>query len=1175
MESLNLLQKLNDEMDSSFDTVDVLESALKVLISFTTADQAVVVISNTYFPIAWYPDPTPQYLQTLDYFREKLSQTNYHNSTFDTFLIEHVFYRMPIDDFDYTILLFTNQKHSPSDSEIEFCELIGKKLLISLNKNNEIGRNRILNVLLEQTAELFSAKRACIHRYDRNRNILVFMGGYKHNLSVSLKVGEGLAGHLIRITDDYIIHPNYNASLHGLKYYGGKRVFPSILKVKLKWLGEIIGVLSLDRELGHNFTEEEAQQLLEFGENRIVGEVVRSDILENLVKITEKSTDLARVVLNGDINSTLDKIVQDIRHITGCDSATLYYYDNRTDELVLRSVAGLHDEDMMNESLLDLPRNRIFRELEGGKEYIRNEIEGDAHAKTSEFILSNNIQSYAAFALDLHSVNNRKAILFVNYLYRHEFGHSELDAIRLFVNLANVAINHYEKEIDTNKNLRLLLEKNLDFLARKISHKVLFKEIVQRAAELLGAPRAGLREYDEDQGILFLVASWHRNTIVKHMPVGEGFAGRLVEANAPPYYIIDDYEKWIIDREPHLRRIQKGAVLAVPVRFAGKPIGVLFVNDDLGRKFDHTHAEVLISYAEQAALALQNYKLFERRKNVQNIFEKVAPAILSGSLETALKVIVKLTKDVMRCDAVVLYIIDPAVGLLANPAIHIGLKYPNQMIATGHVRKKSKIYKIFTRAKHIVRDVNIDGLFYRKKFIVNEDIKSYVAVPLVDGTTRVALIFAHYRYINRFDDLILEKFRLLAHQTALAIQFIRSREAEAQRADMLNELNASSSEITKTRMLEETFQMIVDSAAKITEKTGITDKAIGVIHQIIETSPETFYAPITKTYPTSKMDFVKPRLDNPNGITRTVIREKDKVIIKNIGIKDRRVNPALYPEGIRALIALPLTFDSKVLGVLFIYSMRPDNFARVEDFLIQMANHTTIAINNTNQYNQVQSLEQRQKDFLLFAAHQLRDTIFAIDSSLDMLNRPTLSLEYKDMWLKIIRKELESMRFVDFNFLDYYKIEFGNGVIDPIMKNLSLKNIVVESIEALSPLKETTVKIQVNISNDDLEVICDQHMITQIVKNIFHNAIKFTYQGKITVNLERVESKILVSIEDTGIGIDQTVREKIFDLHKTGASNRKGMGVGLYLAQTFAKSHGSRIFVDSKPGIGSKFYFLL
>lgn len=114
-----------------------------------------------------------------------------------------------------------------------------------------------------------------------------------------------------------------------------------------------------------------------------------------------------------------------------------------------------------------------------------------------------------------------------------------------------------------------------------------------------------------------------------------------------------------------------------------------------------------------------------------------------------------------------------------------------------------------------------------------------------------------------------------------------------------------------------------------------------------------------------------------------------------------------------------------------------------------------------------------------------------------------------------------------------------------------------------------------------IKIYSDMKRFKQILFNLMGNAIKFTFKGKVTVNINFDErtNNLVTDVEDTGVGIKPEDLLKLFrffgTLSKTKDINRGGMGLGLTISKMIVKQLGGEISVSSKPNVGSKFSFSL
>lgn len=117
-------------------------------------------------------------------------------------------------------------------------------------------------------------------------------------------------------------------------------------------------------------------------------------------------------------------------------------------------------------------------------------------------------------------------------------------------------------------------------------------------------------------------------------------------------------------------------------------------------------------------------------------------------------------------------------------------------------------------------------------------------------------------------------------------------------------------------------------------------------------------------------------------------------------------------------------------------------------------------------------------------------------------------------------------------------------------------------------------------SPTNMEIYADKSMLNSILRNILSNAIKFTPKlGQIAITAQQDKNKIKISIQDTGVGMNEETRSKIFDNYELesqpSTDNEKGTGLGMILCKEFVQKHEGEIWVESEINKGTTFYFSL
>ena len=165
------------------------------------------------------------------------------------------------------------------------------------------------------------------------------------------------------------------------------------------------------------------------------------------------------------------------------------------------------------------------------------------------------------------------------------------------------------------------------------------------------------------------------------------------------------------------------------------------------------------------------------------------------------------------------------------------------------------------------------------------------------------------------------------------------------------------------------------------------------------------------------------------------------------------------------------------------------------------------------------------------------------------------------------------------NLIDVTKID--SGFINMMRQNVDIVKIVEDiTLSVASFVESKQIELIFDTDIEEKIIACDQDKIETIIFNLLSNAAKFTNaNGKIIVNMFDGEEYIVISVKDTGIGIAEENKHKIFkrflQLDDTSHRNREGSGIGLSLVKSFVEMHGGEITVESSYGEGSNFIIKL
>ncbi len=229
---------------------------------------------------------------------------------------------------------------------------------------------------------------------------------------------------------------------------------------------------------------------------------------------------------------------------------------------------------------------------------------------------------------------------------------------------------------------------------------------------------------------------------------------------------------------------------------------------------------------------------------------------------------------------------------------------------------------------------------------------------------------------------------------------------------------------------------------------------------------------------------------------------------------------------------------------------------------------------------ELEDLNTHKESVLAIVSHDLRSPLAGIIGTAKYLknNFKTMEPPVIQEMLELLYKSSED----ELNMLDYLvewaRVKYASEVFTPTKIELSQ---YVQKV--FDKLNEIAVVNTVNLHNEieeNISVFADKKMLLSVLQNIVSNALKHTPPGgKIIVTAKRKEDKMIVEIKDTGIGMSEEIRNKLFSpqlnsLLKAREDN-KGAGIGLLLVKGFLEKNGGEIWVESIEGKGSSFYFTL
>ncbi|HEX6647446.1 MAG TPA: HAMP domain-containing sensor histidine kinase [Nitrososphaeraceae archaeon] len=235
-------------------------------------------------------------------------------------------------------------------------------------------------------------------------------------------------------------------------------------------------------------------------------------------------------------------------------------------------------------------------------------------------------------------------------------------------------------------------------------------------------------------------------------------------------------------------------------------------------------------------------------------------------------------------------------------------------------------------------------------------------------------------------------------------------------------------------------------------------------------------------------------------------------------------------------------------------------------------------------YDQLKYKNETQRQFLNIAAHELRNPIQPILGLAEvMLSNKNMNVIQQEELLRIIINNAKKLHFLTNNLLDVARIDENLFSLElQEFDIVGLANDVIKEVRN-QITNNKKIKIDLQCTEKSLNVIGDKIRLNQVFLNLINNAIKYTDEGDILVSIKRGsyngnnnknnDTVALVQIIDTGLGIQENIKQKLFSKFTKGT--KVGTGLGLFICKNIVESHGGKIWAENNIDKGATFSFTI
>jgi GAF domain-containing protein len=1113
--------------------------------------------------------------------------------------------------------------------------------ILRIIANSPTDVQPILEAAVQNAARLCATSNVSLYQVEGSRMRKVAEHG---SPLTALSVGEtrpisrkSVSGRAI--LDATTIHLADHQSADAVREYPDARRDTGIrttIGVPLLREGIAIGVFTAYRTESRPFAEREIALLKTFADQAAIAiENVRlfnetKEALEQQIATSE----ILRVISSSrtEVQPVFDAIAQSARRLFEANYCAVARYDGNVLHLAAHAQIDAEGVEAM-ERFLD---GRPGRQLVLGRAVLDNAV-----VHIADVLMDTEYDQSVARAVQFRSIlgvpmrlgGSPIGAITVSRAAAGPFAAREIALLQTFADQAVIAIENVRlfTELEArNRDLTTALDQQTatSDILKVISSsptdvQPVFDAIVDAAARLCHAIQSNVQLYDGQ--LMHYVAANNVGPAAMEViqrvypmpPNRNQTASRAILDNAVAHVpdVLEDAE--------YLRElaVQAGSrsMLSVPMVAKGRPIGAITVARMEPGLFSDAEVELLKTFADQAVIAIENVRLFtELHEKNEALTEAHATVTESLERQTATAEILSvISRSATDLQPVFDTIMRSAVQLCGA---HYGsvCRFDGELVHveaqhSGHDDDREVIrqwastfprrlgesgawYGVITSGRVVhLHDVGPDEPSFTqaaRDMTRALQIRSALFVPIARENQIIGAIGLLHREREAFTAAHAELLQTFADQAVIAIENVRLfKELEARTQDLtrsvdeLTALGEVGRAVSSTLDLETVLSTIVSRAIQLSGTDG------GSVYEYDEATEE-FSLRVSRDLPEAYVEQVRDaRPRKGEGAVGRVAQTREPVQIADISdpaAYESRVRNMLLQIGLRALLAVPLIAEDRLVGALIVMRKRTGTFAAEEVALLQtFATQSALAIQNARLFReieeksrQLEAASQHKSEFLANMSHELRTPLNAIIGFSEVLTDRMFGElnEKQEEYLKDIYASGTHLLSLINDILDLSKIEAGRMELE--LADFDLPTAIENALMLVRERAgRRSIALHTSIDNQLGQIHADERKVRQVVLNLLSNAIKFTPEGgRIDVGAVATGRFVEVSVTDTGIGIAPEDQEKVFEEFRqvgTAAKKVEGTGLGLTLCRKFVELHGGRIWVTSQLGQGSTFTFTI
>ncbi len=1009
----------------------------------------------------------------------------------------------------------------------------------------------------------------------------------------------------------------------GLDRYGPH----SVVCVPMRSSAGIVGLLSVNRPGESRFTDSEKHLLQTFADQAVIAienarlfkelEQRNREVSEALEQQTA-SAEVMRVISMspGDISLTLPAIAAAARRLCDADHASVGFVDQESWQIWSDAVGFFSLNDSSFNATIPVSAYLVNSPICVGGPIESWEADHPFQAGVNRSL---GLDTASMLALPLPGRDGPIGFIMVRRNIGHAFDDRDIAILQGFADQAVIAIDNsrlFNELEDSNREVKAALEQQtaVASVLQTISKSafdldVVLAELASQSYSMVQAEFTAIRSYEDGQaGRAYL----HPPSVEQgDLWAAMSAPGPLEEASTLKQRALYTTVRRVDEHSSALEQLNYErygvhSVASIPLLNGARIVGLLAVIRSGEHRFTESEKQLLQTFADQAVIAIENARLFkeleERNREVSEALEQQTaiaevlqvisrtPTDLENVLSQVLAIAARLThsdrgvvwqRETNDLRAIATW------GMTDNEReFFAGLVQPDDGRNPASRVARGEVYRVdldITSVPDLDHSTSVPTRIVRIL-----QVQAFLMVPLSrDGGSGgvFSVMRQQRRPFTLRDEMLLQTF---ADQALIAIENSR----------LFNELQDSNREVSAALEQQTAVAAVLQTISKSAFDLG------AVLNELAEQANRLVGGSATGiVLIEAEQVYVHPaHLRGPDGLADPKFALADREIVDFIvalgepyfttmDTADRaaaagRLQLQQWFElfGPQMIATFPLEQSGRAVGLLTIVRSGLKPFTDAERQLLQtFADQAIIAVENARLFRELQAkteelevASRHKSEFLASMSHELRTPLNAIIGYAELLSEECEDLGTTGFLpdLGKIQSAGKHLLTLIGGILDLAKVESGRMTM--FLETFGVQSLVDEVESIVRPMVEKNRNAFVIDCPDDMGVMhADLVKTKQVLFNLLSNAAKFTSDGSVALTVTRDSEAIHFAVRDSGIGITDEQRDKLFEaFSQADASTTRtygGTGLGLALSRSFCVMMGGDIEVSSEPGQGSVF----